>query len=109
MAVPNGASNVGVTYDAENRVIWVGPPNTSGSISTGTMPPGSAVQKTTVGGNATRYVFDAGGEVVAETDANGNWQVGYVYLNGQLEATYKDGTTYFVHGSSRLHAFVDRT
>lgn len=112
-AVPNGTSNVSVTYDAENRVVWVGPANTSGSVHYTYDAAGQRVKKETVGGGTTNYVFDATGHVVAETDANGGWNAGYVYLNGKLEAVYRDGTTYFVHGdhlgSTRLWTGVNRS
>jgi RHS repeat-associated protein len=56
-------------------------------------------------GVTTEYIYDIGGNVVAEKVGT-TWTVGYVYLNGQLLAQYKNGTTRFAHkdhlGSTRL-------
>jgi RHS repeat-associated protein len=54
------------------------------------------VQKTTSAGWRA-YIPDASGNALAETTSSG-WQVGYVYLGGQLLSQYRDSTTYFVHG-----------
>ena len=60
-----------------------------------------------VGGAKTEYIYGIDGNVVAEVNgSNGGWQVGYVYLGGQLLAQYSGGTTYFAHtdhlGSPRV-------
>jgi len=72
----------------------------------------------TVGSLGTDYLYDLAGQVVTEYNngcAGGQWcwSAGYIHLNGQLLAEYKDATTYFVladHlGSTRLLTRVDQT
>lgn len=67
---------------------------------------GRRVQKTR-GGVITNYIYDLAGSVMAEFGGCVScWNVGYIYLNGQLTAEYSNSTTYFVHkdhlGSTRL-------
>ncbi len=63
----------------------------------------------------TSYERDAeSGNVVAEFQGCVTcWIVGYVYLNGQLVAQYRDSTTYFAHkdhlGSTRVLTRVDKS
>lgn len=112
-AVPQGASNVSLTYDAENRIVWVGSPNQNNSVNYIYDASGQRVQKSTYGTSAiTKYVFDGAGQVVAELDGGGTWQAGYVYVAGRLSAVYKNGTVYFTHSdhltSTRLWSTIDR-
>jgi RHS repeat-associated protein len=96
-------------YDAENRLISV-----DGNVSYAYDAEGNRVQKT-VAGVITQYVYDPSGQVIHETDGNGNGAITtqYIYLGGQLLAEYKDSTTYFVEhdhlGSTRLLTRVDRS
>ncbi len=50
-------------------------------------------------GTATYYLRSSvlGGQVIAEMDAGGTWQRGYVYLGGQLLAIQQNGTVNWVH------------
>ena len=95
-------------YDAENRLVSVN----SGAVASYTYDAiGRRVAKT-VGGAVRDYVYQVDGTVGAENVPAG-WNVGYVYLNGQMPcpersrrmAQYKDGTTWFAHldhlGSTR--------
>jgi RHS repeat-associated protein len=96
-------------YDAENRLVSInnGCPST---LCYTYNAEGRRVRKT-ASGTTTEYIYDLGGNVVAEKVGT-TWTVGYVYLGGQLVAQYKDGTTYFVHkdhlGSTRLLTKLDK-
>jgi RHS repeat-associated protein len=91
------------SYDAENRLVSVD----SGSTATYTYDAEGRRVKKTGGGvpQTTDYVYDQNGQVLAERLSTG-WNAQYAYLNGQLIAIYKSGTTYFAHqdhlGSARL-------
>ncbi len=99
-------------YDAENRLAQVD--GTFGTCSTATAcytydALGRRVEKTT-GSTKHDSIYDLSGNVVADWCTNcgtfTGWDIGYIYLNGQLAAQYSNGTTYFVHpdhlGSTRL-------
>jgi len=95
-------------YDAENRMKSVN----NGAIATYTYDADGRRVRKVAGGVTTDFIYDLAGSVIAEKQGS-TWTVGYIYLNGQLTAQYKDGTTYFVHkdhlGSSRLMTRPDRT
>ncbi len=97
------------SYDAENRMISVNGGSTATYVYDGD---GRRVKKV-AGGATTLYFRDVAGLVVSELDGAGSFQVGYVYLNGQLLALYKDSTTYFAHkdhlGSTRLLTKLDQS
>jgi RHS repeat-associated protein len=90
-------------YDAENRLASVDGGSTA---QYGYDALGQRVEKT-VGSAITQYVHDLNGQVILETDGNGNGSpiADYVYM-GNLVSEYKNNTTYFVHtdhlGSARL-------
>jgi RHS repeat-associated protein len=89
------------TYDAENRITQV---DSGTTASYAYMPEGRRATKISAG--STRdYVYDLSDSVIAEMTSSG-WQVGDVYLGGQMIAEYKNSTAYFVHqdhlGSTRL-------
>ncbi|HXZ27129.1 MAG TPA: RHS repeat-associated core domain-containing protein [Terriglobales bacterium] len=101
------------TYDAENRIIAV-----DGGAATYKYDALGRRTSKTVGSAGTDYLYDLGGQVATEynngcTGGQWCWSAGYIALNGQLLAEYKDATTYFVladHlGSTRLLTKVDRT
>ena len=90
------------TFDAEERVS-----STSGSLGSASYTydaRGRRITKT-IGSAPRDYVYDTAGNVLAEMTSAG-WQVGHVYLGGDLIAEYNNGTTYFVTkdhlGSTRL-------
>jgi RHS repeat-associated protein len=89
------------TYDAENRITQV---DSGTTASYAYMPEGRRTTKIS-GGSTRDYVYDLSNRVIAEMTSSG-WQVGNVYLGGQMIAEYKNSTTYFVHqdhlGSTRL-------
>jgi RHS repeat-associated protein len=89
------------TYDAENRITQVDSGTTASYVYS---PEGRRVTKIS-GGSTRDYVYDLSSSVIAEMTSSG-WQVGNVYLGGQMIAEYKNSTTYFVHqdhlGSTRL-------
>jgi RHS repeat-associated protein len=89
------------TYDAENRMTQV---DSGTTASYAYMPEGRRTTKIS-GGSTHDYVYDLSNNVIAEMTSSG-WQVGNVYLGGQMIAEYKNSTTYFVHqdhlGSTRL-------
>jgi RHS repeat-associated protein len=92
----------GYTFDAEERVS-----STSGSLGSASYTYDARGQRITktIGGAPRDYVYDTAGNVLAEMTSAG-WQVGHVYLGGELIAEYNNGTTYFVTkdhlGSTRL-------
>ncbi len=99
-------------YDAENRLVQVG--GTFGTCSTATAcysydAIGRRIEKAT-GSTYRDYLYDLAGNVVTEYCAPCSgftgWNVGYVYLGGQMLAQYSNATTYFAHpdhlGSTRL-------
>jgi RHS repeat-associated protein len=100
-------------YDAENRLIQVD--GSSGFCATGSGTAatmcylydvqGRRVRKY-IGSTVKDYVFNLASSVVAEITPTMGWQVGYNYLNGQLQSEYRNNTTYFIHadhlGSTRL-------
>ena len=91
-------------YDAENRLASVDGGSTA---RYGYDALGKRVQKT-AGSAVTQYIHDLNGQVILETDGNGNGSpiADYIYLAGGLVAEYKNSTTYFAHadhlGSARL-------
>jgi RHS repeat-associated protein len=96
--------NHSYSYDAENRLASVD----SGSTAKYSYDAlGQRVYKA-VGSAITQYVHNLNGQVILETDGNGNGTptADYMYLAGNLAAEYKNDTTYFVHqdhlGSTRL-------
>jgi RHS repeat-associated protein len=111
-------------YDAENRLIQVAPPGTT-SINCSNATAcyvydalGRRVRKSGLGVPLTTdFVYDLSGNVVGEFAPTCSGAecltVGYAYLNGQLAAQYRGGTTYFVHkdhlGSTRLLTKLDQT
>ena len=109
-------------YDAEERLVQVD--GSSGYCTNGSGTPATACysydalgQRTqkTVGSAITQYVRDLGGQVILETDGNGNGNptADYIYMVGNLAAEYKNSTTYFAHsdhlGSTRLLTAVDQS
>jgi len=100
-------------YDAENRLIQVD--GSSGFCATGSGTAatmcylydvqGRRVRKY-IGSTVKDYVFNLASSVVAEITPTMGWQVGYNYLNGQLQSEYRNNTTYFIHadhlGSTHL-------
>lgn len=97
--------NHNYTYDAEDRTIAVDGGSTASYVYNAE---GERAQRT-VSGVSTQYHYDSLGRVVAEYDGGCGptcWNAGYVYINGQMKAEYKNSTTYFVHsdllGSTRL-------
>jgi RHS repeat-associated protein len=91
------------TYDAENRITQVDGGTTATYVYDAN---GQRVRKL-AGGVTIDYVYDSEGKVSGEIwTPPGYFTVGYIYLNGQLVAEYKDSTTYFMHsdhlGSTRL-------
>ncbi len=110
-AAGNVTTNAGTTYqyDAENRLISVN----GGAVASYVYDAhGRRVEKI-AGSTQTHYLYDLAGNVVAEKDQNNIWNVGYVYLEGEMVAQYRYGTTYFTHkdhlGSTRVLSKVDKT
>jgi len=95
-------------YDAENRMKTVN----NGAIGTYTYDADGRRVRKVAGSTTTDYIYDLAGSVVAEKQGS-TWTVGYIYVNGQLTAQYKDSTTYFVHkdhlGSTRLMTKLDQS
>jgi len=89
------------TYDAENRMTQVDSGTTASYVYS---VEGRRVTKIS-GGSTRDYVYDLSDSVIAEMTSSG-WQVGNVYLGGQMIAEYKNSTTYFAYqddlGSARL-------
>jgi len=97
-------------YDAENRLFQVD--GSSGFCATGsgtaaTMcylydAQGRRVRKN-IGSTVKDYVFNLASSVVAEITPTMGWQVGYNYLNGQLQSEYRNNLIHADHlGSTRL-------
>jgi len=98
------------TYDAENRITQVDGGTTATYVYDAN---GQRVRKLS-GGVKIDYAYDSAGNVSGELwTPPGYFTVGYIYLNRQLVAEYKDSTTYFVHkdhlGSTRLLTRLDQT
>lgn len=61
---------------------------------------GQRVKKTVNDGTSTittLYHYDQGGQLIAETDGQGNLLKEYLYLDGQRLATVDNGALYFIH------------
>jgi RHS repeat-associated protein len=98
------------TYDAENRITQVD----GGATATYVYDANGQRVRKLAGGVTIDYAYDSEGKVSGEIwTPPGYFTVGYIYLNGQLVAEYKDSTTYFVHkdhlGSTRLLTRLDQT
>jgi len=98
------------TYDAENRITQVDGGATATYVYDAN---GQRVRKLS-GGVKIDYAYNSDGNVSGELwTPPGYFTVGYIYLNRQLVAEYKDSTTYFVHkdhlGSTRLLTRLDQT
>ena len=78
---------------------------------------GKRVSRSAAGLPTRDFIYDLGGNVVAEWQPTGFmqgfWGIGYVYLGGQMVAQYSNSTTYFVHkdhlGSTRLLTKMDKS
>jgi RHS repeat-associated protein len=96
-------------YDAENHMTSVN----SGAIGSYVYDASGRRVKKVASGVTTEYLYSPGGNVLAELQNGTTWTVGYIYLNGQLLAQYKDGTTHFFHrdhlGSTRVLTKVDQS
>lgn len=94
------------TYDAENRLVQVDGGSTATYVYDAL---GRRVEKTTSAGSI-GYIYDLAGRVSTEwcgpCGSYTGWGAGYMYVNGQMLAQYKYGTTQFMHkdhvGSTRL-------
>ena len=49
------------------------------------------------GASITYYHYDLGGQLIAETDASGNTQVEYIYIDGQPVSIITNSTLNFIH------------
>jgi RHS repeat-associated protein len=96
-------------YDAENHMTSVN----SGAIGSYVYDASGRRVKKVASGVTTEYLYSPGGNVLAELQGGTIWTVGYIYLNGQLLAQYKDATTHFFHrdhlGSTRVLTKVDQS
>lgn len=81
------------TYDAENRITGVDGGATASYLYDAD---GRRVRKTT-SGSVVDYIYDLAGHIITEISSTGTWNRGEVYAGGRHVATYKNGTTYFIH------------
>jgi len=91
-------------FDAENRITQFGNGPAYGGDNYIYDANGRRIEKITSTGQV-HYFYNEDGHVVVETDQNGNWVKGYVYMGGQHVAEFSGGQTYWIHtdhlGSTR--------
>jgi len=97
------------TYDAENRLIKVDGGSTATYIYDAE---GHRVQKS-ASSSVSGFLYDVGGNVLADFSGTGAWNTGYVYFGGSLIAEYANNTTYSISkdhlGSTRLMTRLDKS
>jgi RHS repeat-associated protein len=91
-------------YDAEGRLTQFNNGPSNGGANYVYDANGRRIEKIISGGQI-HYFYDENGNVLVETDQNGNWTKDYVYMGGKRVAELSGGQTYLIHtdhlGSTR--------